>query len=571
MTDGGPPIGTGIEEPQNRHGAFPRLDEEQRARFCAAGELVAVKPGDVLFREGDQGYDFFVVESGAVAIVRGYGDENRVIAVHGQHRFLGELNLLTGGAAYLTAVVRDPGEVIRVPLAALRQVLANDLELSNLLIGAFLARRSILIEVGGGVRVVGSRFSHDSRRLREFLTRNRMPYEWLDLEDDEEAEKLLRQLGIDPGETPLVISGPRVLRNPSNAEVGALLGLGARGAPPPMCDLVIIGGGPAGLAASVYGASEGLDTQTIDAVALGGQASTSARIENYLGFPAGISGSELAERARLQAGRLGARLVFPAEAVGLDLEDGHFSVSLASGSVLHARCVIVATGARYRRLAVPELERFEGAGVYYAATQAEGLMCAGDPVIIVGGGNSAGQAAMFLSEDASHCRLLIRGEDLTSSMSRYLIDELAECGRVELMTGREVVELRGGDSLESVVVSNRLTGHREELAVQALFVFIGADPHTDWLQGKVAMDEHGFLLTGRDLVGDDLVLYGDERPLFLETSQPGLFAVGDVHSGSIKRVASAVGEGSMAVKLVHERLAKPVAPVVAIASAAVRI
>jgi thioredoxin reductase (NADPH) len=554
-----PGLGAGLEEPPERNGAFPRLDADMRARMRAVGETLTVATGDVLFREGDRPYDFYVVESGTVMIVRGLGDENRVIAVHGHHRFLGEVNLLTGGAAYLSAVVRDPGEVTRVPLDALRRLISQDVELSNLIVGAFLARRSILIEVGGGVRLVGSRFSSDSRRLREFLTRNRIPNEWIDVEDDAEAEELLRHLGVAPSETPLVIMGATVLRNPSNAEVGSKLGLGARGAPPPMCDLVIIGGGPAGLAAAVYGASEGLDTQAIDAVALGGQASTSARIENYLGFPAGISGSELAERARLQAGRLGARLLFPAEAVELRRDDGHYRIVLADRVELNGRAVIIATGARYRRLAVPELERFEGGGIYYAATQAEGLLCAGDPVVIVGGGNSAGQAAMFLSRNAAGCKLVIRGEELEHSMSRYLIDELEANDRVELVTCCEVVELRGDGTLEAVVLADRNTGERRELPARGLFVFIGADPHTDWLRGFVAMDEHGFVLTGRDLPETELASFAGETPLFLETSQPGVFAVGDVHSGSVKRVASAVGEGSMCVRLVHDRLAKPIA------------
>ena len=549
------PLGQGMEEPPDRHGAFPRLDEEQRARLRAAGELRAVRPGEVLFREGDAGYDFFAVESGAVAIVDGYGRENRVIAVHGAHRFLGELSLLTGSPAYLSAVVRDGGEVIQMPVARLRELVSEDEDLSNLILRAYLARRSILIDLGAGVRVVGSRYSRDTRRLREFLARNRMPYHWMDLEDDEEADTLLRALGVEPAETPVVIGGGSVLRNPSNAELGAMLGLGSRGAPPPLCDLVIVGGGPAGLAAALYGASEGLDTQAIDAVALGGQASTSARIENYLGFPTGISGSELAERATLQARRLGARLVVPAEAAGLAREDGHYAIQLADGEVVNGRTVIVATGAQYRKLDVPQLERYEGVGVYYAATQAEAQMCTGDPVMIVGGGNSAGQAAMFLSQHAVSCRLAIRGDDLGRSMSRYLIDEIDRREQVEVLTRCEVVELKGDTALEAVVLRDNTTGSTRELKAKALFVFIGASPHTDWVAGHVAMDEHGFLLTGRDVQGEHLAAHGDERPFFLETSQPGIFAVGDVHSGSVKRVASAVGEGSMAVRLVHQRLA----------------
>ena len=534
---------------------FPALTAQQRARLRVAGEVRTVQPGDVLFREGDAGYDFFVVESGAVAIVQGYGAENRVIAIHGPHRFLGELNLLTGSPPYLSAVVRDGGEVIQLSSAGLRSIVAEDQAFSNLILRAYLARRSILIDLGAGVKLVGSRYSGDSRRLREFLARNRMPYHWMDVEDDEEADTLLRAVGVTASETPVVIGGRGVLRNPSNAQLAAMLGLGSRGEPPPMCDLVIVGGGPGGLAAALYGASEGVDTQAIDAIAFGGQASTSSRIENYLGFPTGISGSELAERAVLQARRLGARLVVPAEAIGLTREDGHYAIELAGGELINGRTLIVATGAQYRKLDLPQLERYEGAGVYYAATQAEAQLCAADPVLIVGGGNSAGQAAMFLSRHASSCHLLIRGADLSASMSRYLIDELDRREQVQLLTHNQIVELKGESALEAVVVEDARTGTRRELAAKALFVFIGASPHTDWLRGHVAMDEHGFLLTGRDVPGEQLAAHGDDAPFFLETSQPGIFAVGDVHSGSIKRVASAVGEGSMAVRLVHQRLA----------------
>ena len=557
MTAASEPLGAGMEEPPDRNGAFPRLTEEQRAKLRAIGTVRPVEQGQILFRAGDETYDFFVVESGAIAIVQGYGHENRVIAVHGQHRFLGELNLLSGARVQLTGVVRDPGEVIQVPAAALRHTIADDEDLSNVILRAFMQRRSILIEVGAGFKVLGSSYSPDSRRIREFLNRNRVPYHWIDLELDDEADVVLRALKISPEETPVVLTAAGVKRNPTNAEVARLLGIGARGAPPPMCDVVIVGGGPAGLAAAVYGASEGLDTQAIDSVAFGGQASTSSRIENYLGFPTGISGSELAERAILQARKFGARLVVPAEAVALSRDDGHFTIDLADGQQVNGRSIIVATGARYRKLDVPELDKFEGAGVYYAATLAEAQMCENDPVLIVGGGNSAGQAAMFLSQHAANCSLMIRGGDLAKSMSRYLIDEIERREQVEVITYGEVVELHGEHALESVTVADSDTGERRELACKALFVFIGADPHTDWLRGHVAMDEHCFLLTGRDVDGEDLAHYPDgDRPFFLETSQPGLFAVGDVHSGSIKRCATAVGEGSMAIRLVFDRLAR---------------
>jgi thioredoxin reductase (NADPH) len=551
------PLGYGMEEPTNRDGAFPRLTDEQLEPLRAVGEVVPVRSGDVLFQAGDDGYDFYIVERGAVAIVQGYGGQNRVIAVHGHRRFLGELNLLTGAPPYLSAVVRDDGEVIRVPRAALKEIVSHDEELSVLIFRAFMSRRSILIEVHAGVKLVGSRYSRDTTRLREFMARNRMPFEWVDLEEDEEAEAALRALDITPSETPVVI-GAEMLRNPSNAELAAMLGLGSRGPAPAMCDVVIIGGGPAGLAAAVYGASEGLDTQAIDSVAFGGQASTSARIENYLGFPTGISGSELAERAQLQARRFGARLVVPAEAVGIERQNNHFEIALSDGSTVHGRTVVVATGARYRKLNVEHLEQYEGNGVYYAATIAEGVMCEDDPVVVVGGGNSAGQASMFLSQHASNCHLLIRGDDLAKSMSRYLIDEIERNERVHVGTQSEVVELRGEPGLEQLVIEDTRTGERREMPAKALFVFIGASPHTDWLRDFVAMDEDCFLLTGRDIEGIDLAGYNGDQPYFLETSQPGMFAVGDVHSGSVKRCASAVGEGSMSIQLVHQRLAAQV-------------
>ncbi|HUB75780.1 MAG TPA: FAD-dependent oxidoreductase, partial [Solirubrobacteraceae bacterium] len=442
------PIGAGFEEPPDRDGAFPRLTEDQCELLLAAGRLQPTQTGDVLFRAGDPCYDFYVVDEGAVAIVQGYGRENRVIAVHGRHRFLGELNLLTGAPPFLSAVVRDPGGVIRVPTPALRALVSSNEELANVILRAYIGRRAILIEAGAGVKLVGSRYSPETQRLRNFLARNRMPYSWVDLETDAEAEQLLDALSVAPDETPVLLAGDGVMRNPSNAQVAAALGLSARGEPPALCDLVIVGGGPAGLAAAVYGASEGLDTQLIDKIAFGGQASTSARIENYLGFPTGISGSELAERAQLQARRFGARLVVPAQAVGLEQDDGHFAVALGDGNRVNGRTIIVATGAFYRKLDCPGYEACERAGcIYYAATLTEGLLCADQPVVVVGGGNSAGQAAMFLSQRASHTRLVCRGPDLGKSMSRYLINEIEEREQIEVLTSSEVVELHGEELL----------------------------------------------------------------------------------------------------------------------------
>jgi thioredoxin reductase (NADPH) len=549
------PLGAGIEE-QPASDRAPRLSEEHRERLRALGTVRSTSPGDVLFRDGDESYDFFVVESGAVTIVQGFEREDRVLAVFGRHQFLGELGLLTGARVYLSAVVRDPGEVIQVPAERLRALLGEDEELSNIVLPAYLARRARLINIGAGVHLIGSRFSLDSRRQREFLARNRVPYQWTDLEEDDEVDALLQVIGVEPAETPVLIGTGDVLRNPSNAELATALGLGASGAPPALCDLVIVGGGPAGLAAAVYGASEGLDTQAIDSTAFGGQASTSSRIENYLGFPAGISGGELAARALLQAEKFGARMAMPAQAVGLACNDGHYTVELAEGEAVNGRTLIVATGAQYRKLAVSDLERFEGLGVYYAATLVEAQMCAGDPVLVIGGGNSAGQAAVYMSQHAGSCRLLIRGGDLGKSMSRYLVDEIERRDGIEVMTYSEIVELKGETSLESVVVADNRSDERTELPASAVFVFIGASPHTDWLDGHVATDENGFLLTGPTLEGEDRGAFADgDAPYFLETSRPGIFAVGDVRSGSVKRVASGAGEGAMAVQLVHQRLA----------------
>jgi thioredoxin reductase (NADPH) len=416
----------------------------------------------------------------------------------------------------------------------------------------------LLIGLGTGFRIIGSRFSPDSRRLREFAARNRLPHRWIDLEQDKEAEALLRALGVSPEETPVVIwRGKHVLRNPSNAELARAVGLRSPASPATICDLVVVGAGPAGLAASVYGASEGLETVALDAMATGGQAGTSPRIENYLGFPSGISGAELAERATLQAKKFGARVSVPAQATGLEDRGEHHVVMLDDGKTVEGRTVVIATGARYCKLPVPRIEKFEGAGVYYAATQVEAELCRDDPVVVVGGGNSAGQATLFLARHASNVHLLIRDEDLGKSMSRYLADRIEHSSGVDVMRNTEVREVVGDESLEAVVVENNRTGERRTIAARALFVFIGAEPHTRWVGDHVALDERGFILTGQDAAhaaGNGAWEDLGRPPLLLETSCPGIFAVGDVRATSIKRVASAVGEGSMAVRLVYEHL-----------------
>src|SRR3954454_15370415 len=539
-----------FEETRDRQGAFPRLSDDALAALEEKGSRRAVKEGELLFQAGDESYDFFAVLSGKVAVIQDLGQPGEtVIGVHGPRRFLGELNMLTGEGVYLTARVIEDGEVLQVPRERLRALVAGEPGLGDVVLRAFLARRAILIGLGTGPKLIGSRFSPDTRRLRVFLARNRMPHGFIDLEEDEGADTLLRELGVEPAETPIVLRGEEMLRNPSNAELARALGMQAASRPEAVCDLLVVGAGPAGLAASVYGASEGLATVALDAVAAGGQAGTSTRIENYLGFPAGISGMELAERAMVQADKFGARLTVPAEATGFCRHEDHYRVRLADSDAVDARTVVIATGARYRRLEVPRIDELTGLGVYYAATPMEAEMCSGSHVAIVGGGNSAGQAAVFLSRHVRRVTLMIRGGDLGRTMSRYLIDQLERIDNVELRTHTEVVELVGDRSVESLVVEDNQAGERSPLDATALFVFIGADPRTAWLGDEVALDDKGFVLTGRELDGR---LEGETAAVLLETSRPGVFAVGDVRSGSIKRVASAVGEGSMAVRVVHQ-------------------
>jgi thioredoxin reductase (NADPH) len=531
-------------ETPDLQGAFPRLSDAQIAALDAQGRRRSTRPGDVLFAEGDRECDFFVVLAGKAASVEGHGTpEERVIAVHGPGRFLGELSLLTGEGAYYSAVALDAGEVLAVPVARLRELVARDPAFGDLVLRAYLLRRSILIGLGAGLRIVGSKYSPDTRRVRDFAARNRLPYRWLDLEADPSAEALLAEFGVTPQDTPVVIVHGRLLRNPSNAELAAAIGLPAPSEPQASCDLLVIGSGPAGLSAAVYGASEGMRVIVLDATAAGGQAGTSSRIENYLGFPSGISGAELAERALLQAQKFGARFAVPAEATSIEQDDGHYRVRLVDGTSLTSALVVLATGVRYRRLDVPRADYFEKMSIYYAASQAEALVCSGDPVAIIGGGNSAGQAAVFLSAHAAQVTLIVREGDLGERMSRYLVDRIARIPNVHVMNNAEVRELRGEATLEAVTVVSNRTGTRHTVAARALFVFIGMAPCTGWLGGLVDLDEHGFIRTGSP---------GAECSL-LETRQPGIFAAGDVRAGSAKRVATAVGEGAMAIRLAFER------------------
>ena len=538
----------------------PTLREDQIEILERYGQKRKTQVGDILFRAGDTSNDFIVVLEGEVEVVDDFAGEARTIGTFLAGRFLGELNMLTGQAMYLTAVVSEAGEVLAVPRERLKEVVTEEPNLSDVILKAFLARRSYMMRTGLGLRIIGSRHSGDAARLREIAARNRVPHVWIELEENPEAEALLERFGAKPSETPVTVwQGQDVLKNPTNLEFARTTGLEVDAPLERTYDLVVVGAGPAGLGAAVYGASEGLSTLALESVALGGQAGTSSRIENYPGFPAGLSGFELASRVLVQADKFGARTAVPREAVGLRREDGHYRIELSEGGEVAARSVIVATGARYRRLDVPRLGRFEGVSVHYAATEAEAQRCEGEEVAVVGGGNSAGQAALFLAGRTRRVYLLIRGSDLGKSMSKYLVDRVTAAENVELLTSTEVRDFMGEDRLEGTVVEDNRSGIRRNLGVRSLFAFIGADANTSWLQGAVDLDERGFVLTGREL--NDSVLDEDawrersREPFLLETSQPGVFAAGDSRSGSIKRCTSAVGEGAMAVTLVHQYLA----------------
>jgi thioredoxin reductase (NADPH) len=536
--------------------AFPTLDRAQLAALDALGTRRRIEAGELLYREGDASYDFFVMVSGAVQIFIVSDGEEREIARHGAGKFLGELNLLTGQRVFVNARVVEAGEAIVVPVAELRRVLATQPALSDTILAAFLARRRVLIEgAAESIRVIGSRFSPEAVRIREFLSRSAIPHEWLDLEHDANVDDLLRSLGMSSDELPVVIVSGTVLRAPSVGALAQHLGLTVDSLPDRCFDLIVVGGGPGGLAAAVYGASEGLTTLAIEMTAVGGQAGSSSRIENYLGFPLGISGWELTQRAVVQAEKFGAHFTSPCAVVALRERAGHLIVGLQDGTEVAGRAVIAASGARYRRLDAERLEDFEGTSVYYAATELEARECEGAPVVVAGGGNSAGQAAMFLAQ-TSPVTVVIRGSDLGASMSQYLVDRIADDPHITVRTNTTIRALDGDGELHALQVKDPSGDAR--LACSALFSFIGAEPNSGWLSRCAALDDHDFVLTDRALTADQL----GERwaalgrsPLPYETSHPGLFAVGDLRSGSTKRVAAAVGEGSTAVRSVHEYLA----------------
>jgi thioredoxin reductase (NADPH) len=541
--------------------AFPKLTEPQIARLEPCGRRHAVRAGDVLFAEGDRGFSFYVVLSGEVEILERSSGSPRTVVVHQPQEFTGDVDMLTGRAALVTARVAADGEVLELSATALREAVDEWPELGEIIVKAFLMRRSLLLSDGfAGLRIIGSRFSVDSHRLRDFATRNQIPFTWIDVEGDPQAEQLLRQFGIPVSDTPVVIGREgHFLRRPSIEEVARCAGLDVSLDPKEVHDLIVVGAGPSGLAAAVYGASEGLDVIVLEREATGGQAGTSSRIENYLGFPAGISGSELTRNALLQAQRFGARITVPGAVERLGVDEGVRVVTLTDGTKVRTRCILIATGVSYRRLDVPRFRDFEGAGVYYAATDMEARLCRGENVVVVGAGNSAGQAIVHLSRFARSVHVIVRGEDLGKSMSRYLVDRVENLENVTIHRRCNVTALEGDGHLTSVCVGDD-SGNETKMSTTALFLFIGADPNTAWLSGCIDLDAKGFVLTGpqlpREIADTPRWAAIGRRPFLLETSLPGVFAAGDVRSGSVKRCASAVGEGAITVSFVHQHIGK---------------
>jgi thioredoxin reductase (NADPH) len=514
-----------------------------------------ISRGEKLFEAGQRDCNFYVVKSGQVEILDESGETPKVITVHQPGEFTGEVGQLTGGPSLVTAIARGDCEVYEVSPAAFRQLLDHNPQLGDIILQAFIARRQLLRESGEftGLRVIGSRYSQDTFRIREFLAKNRIPFTWIDLETDQQVDQLLKMLGVSEADTPVVAWGHKLLlRNPSNRQLAELLGL-RRLLEQIVYDLVVVGAGPAGLAAAVYGASEGLRTIVLERIAPGGQAGRSMRIENYLGFPTGITGSELAERAFVQANKFGAYLPVATPVTALTFDQAYPVLHVDGGETITGKCLLISTGADYRMLGVEGCEEFEGRGVYYAATPIEAQMCGGSDVVVVGGGNSAGQAVIFLATQVRKVYLVIRGDNLYKDMSSYLARRIEQTPNVEVLLNTEVRRMSGDGHLSEVELVNTKTGEVWTIKTPALFSFIGAVPRTDWLPPEIERDTKEFIRTGPAL-SQSPHWTARRQPFLLETSHPGVFAAGNVRAGSVKRVASAVGEGAMAVMFVHEYL-----------------
>ncbi|HEY8795899.1 MAG TPA: FAD-dependent oxidoreductase [Gemmatimonadaceae bacterium] len=549
--------------PSEQEIAFPVLGDAELSALKRRGHPRTVRAGDILFAEGDSNFCFYVVVEGAIAIVEHSSGEERLVRMHLPGEFTGDVDMLTGRRALVTARVEKDGQLIEMSTGELRRTVDEIPELGETFVKAFLMRRSLLLSGGFvGVRIIGSRFSPEAHRLCDFATRNAIPFRFMDLETDEQADAILRQLGIPASATPIVIGRDGQWHSkPSIADFARCAGLTSTLDAEHVYDLVVVGAGPAGLAASVYGASEGLDVLTLDALAAGGQAGTSSRIENYLGFPAGISGKELAQNALLQARKFGAEITVPCEVRSLGIDGGERVVTLVDGTRIRTRCVLVASGVEYRKLDVPGSADFYGAGIYFAATEMEARLCKGEEVVVVGAGNSAGQAIVYLARNAKRVHVLVRGTDLGARMSRYLVDRIQSIENVSINLGAKVTQLDGNGHLSAVHYQTN-EGETKKIATTSLFLFMGADANTNWLRGCVELDKKGFVSTGTTIspAAADTERWRDtgRAPFPLETSLPGVFAAGDVRSGSVKRCASAVGEGSMAVTFVHACIARPV-------------
>jgi thioredoxin reductase (NADPH) len=555
-----PPIPSALDASTQ---TFPVLSQPQINRLLPHGKIREVKAGEILFEPGDMNIPFFVLLSGSLDIVQPDFRGERLITTHHAGSFTGEITMISGRKTLVTGRVAEPGEFLEISADDLRALIAKDAELSEIIMRAFILRRIALIQGGlGNLILMGSRHSSDTLRLREFLGRNGQPYTYVDLDTDKSSQELLDRFHVSTEDIPVVVCSSNtrcVLRNPSIQKLADALGFNASVDETQVQDLIIVGAGPSGLAAAVYAASEGLDVLVVEMASPGGQAGSSSKIENYLGFPTGVSGQELANRATTQALKFGAKMMIARNVSALNCARRPYEVVLEDGRKLAARSIVISTGAQYNKPEISNLAKFEGQGVYYGCTYIESQLCGNEDVIVVGGGNSAGQAAVYMSQAARKVHMLVRRGELSSTMSRYLIRRIEENPMIELHVNTEIVGMDGDDHLEKVTWKDNATGKISTHPVRHVFVMTGASPRTDWLQGCLALDDKGFILTGHDLEAGGEKIKGwslPRSPHMLETSLPGVFAVGDVRAGNVKRVASAVGEGSIAIHLVHRALAE---------------